>query len=134
MRKWSYETVASSPGVSEAFASRIYGPGAVEGAEPGDSPTRPFIVIRFSTRDSALGGVKQQRIQVWLHDDNSSMLPMDSIANGLEKWLPDNAPAWHDGDWIMDCVWEDTSGDGFDDHYQTQTRYVTFLITYRPAP
>jgi hypothetical protein len=51
----------------------------------------------------------------------------------LEDLVPATAPQQHADGWIMDTKWEDTSGDGFDDHYGTTVRYVTFLVTYRPA-
>jgi hypothetical protein len=50
----------------------------------------------------------------------------------LEKYIPTLAPAkLASGEVVMDAKWEDTSGDGYDDHYLTSTRYVTFLLTYK---
>ncbi len=133
MRKWINAVVKSCPGQVALTGDRVYGPASVEGDEPGDSPTRPFIVIHFSTHVRGLGGVKQQRVQVWVHDDKTTMLPVDGLIADLEEHVPAQAPQSYDGDWIMDCVWEDTSGDGFDDHFNTNVRYITFLVTYKPG-
>lgn len=134
MRKWAFDAVSTCPGQVEFAANRIYSSGSVDGAEA-DSPTRPFIVIRFSTKQLALPKtkVKQQGFQVWLHMEPGSMLPIDDLAGELEDWLPSQAPVRAHGDWIMDCAFQFTSPDTFDDHYKTETRYAEFLVTFRPG-
>lgn len=132
MRKWAYEATKACTGMEEFSGGRVYSSGSVDGPEA-DSPERPFVVIRFSTNQRGLARVKQQRFQVWLHTEPGSMIPIDELCEQLEEWLPSQAPVRHGSDWIMDCVWEFTSPDTFDDHYKTETRYVEFLATFRPG-
>lgn len=136
MRKWLYEAVKSCPGQQEFSAGRVMTTGSVEG--PGgvdDAPDKPFIVIRLSTADPFPGtSVKQQRGQVWLHDNPGSLLDTDGLCEALADHVPAQAPAVRPEAVIMECEYEETSGDGFDDHFQTDTRYVTFRITYKPTP
>lgn len=137
-RKWMYDEVLACPKVQGAVADRIFGTGSVEGPEgDGDSPDRPFIVIRASTNQRPLllnmSPTKQTRYQVYVHDAPGDTTAMDDIVEQLENRLPGRAPADNVEGHITDCRWEDTSGDGFDDHYGTTTRYVTFLVTWRPA-
>lgn len=142
MRKWMYEAVKSCDGQTEFSADRIMTTGAVEGPEgDGDSPARPFIVIRAATNQPPLqlgsaSKIKQQRYQIWLHREPGSMLDIDdfckSLEDGIPAMAPDNSSEWVP-DVIMEARWEDTSGDGYDDHFKTTTRFVTFLVTYNPA-
>lgn len=136
MRAWLYETVLSCPDQADFSGGRVYTSGGVEGAEgPGDTPARPFIINRLSVNQqiTRLPGttIRQQSVQVWLHTDPGSMLDTDDMAESLTTWLPSQTPAKRMGEVIIDCEWQDTSGDGYDDHYKTQTRYVTFLVTYK---
>lgn len=134
MRKWAYDTVKACPGLSDFAGDRVFSSGSVDGPEA-DSPERPFVVIRFSTNQSGLPKtkVKQQRFQAWLHMEPGSMLPIDDLCLAMEDWVPSQAPQLNNGYRIMECVWEFTSPDTFDDHYKTETRYVEFLTTFRPA-
>lgn len=134
MRKWLYARVKSCPGQTEFSSDRIFSSGSVDGVEA-DSPDKPFIVIRFSLNQAGLPRtkVRQQRFQVWLHTEPGSMLPTDVLCQELSEWLPSQAPAQFEDEWIMDCLYETTSSDGYDDHFKTETRYVEFLGTYRPA-
>jgi hypothetical protein len=136
MRKWLYAAVVDCPRQEELIGGRVYSPGSVEGPDgPGDNPDGDFIVIRFSTNQPPIGmpgsKVKQQRAQVWVHSLPGSMLPLDEMCDELEDWLPAQAPAVFEGDVVMDCKWEDTFGDAYDDHYGTNTRFVSVLITYK---
>lgn len=138
MRKWLYESVVSSPSQDEFSGGRVLSSGGVEGDEgQGDSPSRPFIVLRLSTNQqiTRLPGatIRQQFVQVWLHTEPGSMIPTDDLCEELSKHLPAQAPAKREDEVIIECDWRDTSSDGFDDHYQTATRFVTFLVTYKTA-
>lgn len=136
-RKFMYDGVTAIAPV--AFGDRVFESGAVEGPEgEGDSPDNPFIVIRASTNQPPLFmsrevKVKQSRFQVWVHDTPGDTSTIDAMVKTLEDDLPDAAPYVEDGNHYMECRWEDSSADAYDDHFQTTTRYVTFLVTWRPA-
>jgi hypothetical protein len=134
MRKWLYAAVKSCPGQAEMVQNRIYSTGGVEGDEgPGDNVEPPFIVLRFGTNNNPRmpgSTVKRQFAEVWVHTSPGSMIPTDDLVGELEKWLPSQAPARYQEDRIMECDWQFTSGDGFDDHYRTTTRYVEVLVTF----
>lgn len=137
MRKWIYESVLSTPDRASVFGTRVHTTGAGEGDDPGEAPDKPFIIIRLGMKNSTQPQtrVKQQRAQVWIHWEPGSMIGIDDFAVALEKHIPTLAPAKPaSGEVVMDAVWEDTSGDGYDDHYLTSTRYVTFLVTYNDLP
>lgn len=137
-RKWMYDRVMACPKVVTNVTDRIFGTGSVEGpGGDGDSPQRPFIVVRAATNQRPIGlnmvPTKQQRFQVYFHDTPGDTTAMDDVVEQLENIVPTvNGEASSEG-WITNCRWEDTSGDGFDDHYGTTTRYVTFLVTWRPT-
>jgi hypothetical protein len=131
-----YESVMACPLAADRFGSRVFSTGAGEGPEGGgDSPDRPFVVIRAAVNQPGVrgGAAKQQRFQVYVHDIPGDTTNIDDMQKQLEDLVSQRAPVATTEGWIMDCVWEDTSGDGFDDHYGTTVRYVTFLVTWRPA-
>ena len=133
-RQFMYEAVSSLPTVQASFGGRVMSVGAGEG--PGgedDRPTVPFIIIRSSTNQRGEGRVKQQRYQVWVHWSGGDTTPADNAVVELENVLPGKAGVSSPDGYIMDVRWEDTSGDGYDDHYGTNVRYVTFLATYSTA-
>lgn len=137
-RQWMYDQVMACDKVQETVDDRVFSTGSVEGPEgDGDSPARPFIVIRASTNTRPLSlnmaPTKQSRYQVWVHDSPGDTTNIDDIVQQLENRLPAMAPSSNVEGRITDCRWEDTSGDGYDDHYGTTTRYVTYLVTWRPA-
>ena len=135
-RAYMYEAVSACPKASSAFGDRVFAPGGAEGpGGEGDSPARPFVMIRAATNQPGVRGgkPKQQRFQVYLHDTPGDTTNIADLQKELEDLVPATAPTAHADGWIMDTTWEDTSGDGYDDHYNTTVRYVTFLVTYRPA-
>lgn len=134
MRKWMFAAVNSTPGRVALIGDRLMTTGAVDGpAGDGDRPDTPFAVLRAATNQGGMGHVKQQRYQVWLHRDPGSMIDIDDFMKALEEHVPTLAPSQTAEGVVMDAKWEDTSGDGFDDHFQTVTRYASFLLTYNPA-
>lgn len=137
-RKFMYDSVMAMPSITSHFGGRVMAVGAGEG--PGgddDRPTTPFVIIRAQTNQNQVfmpqGTPKQQRYQVWVHWDGGDTTDADALVRELEDGLWPLAPVKTAEGWIMECRWEDTSGDGYDDHYRTNTRYVTFLVTYREA-
>jgi hypothetical protein len=134
-----YDSVKSMPSMSTKFGDRLMATGAGEGPEgDGDMPDAPFVIIRAATNQRPVFmpstpemKVKQQRYQVWIHWKGGDTDPSDALAKELEDQVPPMAGVRTAEGNIMDCRWEDTSGDGYDDHYGTNTRYVTFLVTYR---
>lgn len=141
MRDWIYDKVISCPSQADVAGGRVFTTGAVDGptSEVEDIPAMPFIVIRLGVKDNTgLPGsrIKQQGAQIWVHSDpnsdtGSSMLPTDDLLRELETWLPGQAPEVVDGEVIIDCAWQFTSGDGYDDHFRSTTRYVTVLVTFK---
>lgn len=139
MRKWMYENVTGCPGVSGFAADRVYTSGGAGGElGPDDMPSKPFIMIRLgiNQQGTRLPGttIRQQSVQVWLHTEQGSMLSTDALAEALQKHLPAQAPEKRADEVIIECEWLDTSGDGYDDHFKTETRYVTFLVTFKTTP
>lgn len=139
MRKWMYQTVDGLEAASTFAAGGIHTSGGTEGDDgPSDAPAKPFIVIRLGTNQQIVrmpgSKVKQQLVQVWLHTEPGTMLPTDEVAAALEEHVPAQAPAKTDEFIIIAAEWMDTSGDGYDDHYGTETRYVTFLVTFKAVP
>lgn len=132
-----FEAVKSSPSQADLAGGRIYTTGTVEGPDgPGDNVPKPFIVIRFSVAQPPLTSlpgakIKQQTAQVWLHTLPGTMLPTDDFMAELEEWVPAQAPSPYDKGNILSCDWQYTSDDGWDDHYQTVTRYATFTATLK---
>ena len=136
-RQFIYDAVMLCPKATSTFGSRVFAPGGAEGpGGEGDAPATPFVMIRAATQQNLVGGgskPKQQRYQVYVHDTPGDTTNIDDLVKQLEDQVPTRAPVAKTEGWIMDCRWEDTSGDGYDDHYSTTVRYVTFLVTWRPA-
>lgn len=122
-----YQRIVGIPAL--AVGSRVYSTGSTGAA--GDSPTRPFIMIRSDIEDS--GGVRQdvvhrQDFQVWVHDDQSSMLLIDDVISAVVNRLTTGLP-YRDADWwVLDCVLDQISGDLFDDQFNTNCRHADFTI------
>jgi hypothetical protein len=131
MRKWVYESVVACD-KPEGWGNRVFSSGSVDQPD-GDSPQRPFIVIRLSTAATPLAGtqIKQQNFQVWMHRVPGSMLNVDELALNMERHMEAAAPAQVTGFNIMECSWQFTSEDQYDDHFKTSTRFAAFLATYK---
>lgn len=138
-RQFMYDSVKTMPSITSKFGDRIMSTGAGEGPDgDGDRPTTPFVIIRAQTNQRPVFApqtpemkVKQQRYQVWIHWEGGDTTPADDLVKELEDGMPTKAPTKTAEGNIMEVRWEDTSGDGYDDHYGTNTRYVTFLVTYK---
>ena len=138
-RQFMYDSVTSLPTVHSLFGDRVMSTGAGEGPEgDGDMPTAPFVIIRAQTNQRPVFlpaapevKVKQQRYQVWVHWQGGDTTPADDLVKELEDQVPPMAGVKTSEGNIMECRWEDTSEDGYDDHFKTNTRYVTFLVTYK---
>lgn len=140
-RQFMYDSVGSLPSISSKFGDRVMSTGAGEGPEgEGDMPTAPFVIIRAETNQRPIFlaaapevRIRQQRYQVWVHWQGGDTTASDDLVKELEDLLPLKAPTVTGEGNIMECRWEDTSPDGYDDHFSTDTRYVTFLVTYKAA-
>ena len=118
-------------------AARVFSPGAVGMKNPGHSPIRPFAVMRFQPDNPGMVPklpMSQQRFNVWLHDEPGSMDNIEDAVAALKKGLPGALPGVSENLRVIECVWEGTSADGYDDHFGTTTVYVDFMATYKPAP
>lgn len=134
MRSWMFVAVNSTPGSAGLLGGRVMTTGAAEGPDGnGDAPDTPFAVIRAATNQPGQGPVKQQRYQVWVHTQPGTLTPTDDFMKALEKHIPMLAPDKTADGVVMEVRWEDTSGDAYDDHFQTTTRYASFLMTYKPT-
>lgn len=136
LRKWAYTKVTALTGFAIADEN-VFSSGAVGVAVPGDSPARPFAVIRLSPTNPGLypkmGGTQQTRFAVWLHDEPGSMDNIDAGIKSL-KALASDLPETFEGMVVMNVNWENDSQDFYDDHFGTNVMYSEFLATYKPAP
>lgn len=136
LRKLVYTKVSALPGLGIAPAN-VFSSGATGLAVPGKSPTRPFAVVRFQPDAPGLLStypVHQQRFNVWVHDEPGTMERIDTAVKVLKEDLPGALPGVLDGLRVIECVWEGTFSDGYDDHFGTNVTYVDFMATYKPAP
>ena len=136
IRKWLYEKAIAVPGLGVP-GDRVFGPGSAGLAVPGDSPTRPFIQIRFAPRNPGMlptYPLLQQVAAFWVHDDPGTMKNIDDAVEALRKSLPSAAPALFEGIRIMECRWTGSSEDFYDDHFLTNVVNVEFQLTWKPAP
>lgn len=112
---------------------RIFNSGGTGAEKPGDSPTRPFAVIR---NDLDAPGVlpsfpiSQLRWSIWLHDEPGSMKTINAGVQRVKTLVPQFNPQGQDV-WVMECSWQASGPDSYDDHYKTMTRYVDFLATFK---
>jgi hypothetical protein len=135
LRKMVYAAVTGITGF-EIPDDQVFSSGAVGHKKPGDSPSRPFAVVRFNPDNPGLVSrypLHQRRFSVWLHDEPGSMDKIETAVAQLKLELPPSLPGVLEGLRVIDCVWEGTSADGYDDHFGTNTVYVDFMATYRPA-
>lgn len=135
LRKWAYTKVIALTGFGIAD-DNVYSSGAVGLTIPGDSPARPFAVIRLSPNNPGIiprSPASQQRFAVWLHDEPGSMEKIDAGIKAL-KDLATDLPEKFEGMVIINVNWETDSQDFYDDHFGTNVRYSEFLATYRDAP
>ena len=136
VRKWVYEKVLLVPGMG-VFGGRFYSSGAVGEAVPGDSPARPFGVIRFSPGQPGVlptYPVNQRNFKIWLHDEPGTMSNIEDGCEALRKAMPGFAPELFMGNRIICCEWAGVSEDSYDDHFGTNTVWSDFRLTWKPAP
>jgi hypothetical protein len=136
IRKWFHGKASVVAGLGIP-ADRVFAAGAVGAAIPGDSPTRPFAVIRYGPRNPGVQPnfpVKQQVASVWVHDEPGTMKNIDAAVEALEVGLKNVAPVAFEGMKVMECRWIGNSEDFYDDHFQTNVVNVEFQLTWKPAP
>lgn len=135
LRKRIYEAVTTAAtGIPDGS---VFSPGATGKAVAGDSPSRPFIVIRFQPEQPGVlprFPVTQRRWNAWVHDDQGTMDNIDLAVDALKKEIPTLLFGDGDGVRIIETVWEGVFADGYDDHYGTTVTYVDFMTTYRAIP
>jgi hypothetical protein len=134
MRTWIYNLVKNIAGMAAIVGDRVY---SSTGVEDNDVPDRPFLMVHMGLEQPPLGmRVPEARAQevpfdVVVHDEPGSMLSIDQACVLLKTALPAAAPAVVGGMSVYECRWEDTSGDGYDDHFKTVTRRVSFRLMTR---
>lgn len=135
LRKRIYAAVtAANTGIPDGS---VYSPGAAGKLVAGDSPSRPFIVVRFQPDNPGMlpkFPVHQRRWNAWVHDDPGTMENIDKAVDALKEEIPTLLQGSGEGVFIVETVWEDTFADGYDDHFGTTVTYVDFLTTYKPIP
>lgn len=127
MRTWVYNIIRALalPG---GMADRVISSGA------SGSPIKPFIIVSMGMEEPILGLSRSTRTQtipfdVWIHDAPGSMVQnIDAAAVLIKDALPAASPAVVGGMSILDCRWEETSNDLYDDHFGTNTRRVSFRL------
>lgn len=132
MRRFIYGVVSNLE-LPRGAEQRVYSSGAT-GMGQEDQPDRPFVMVTSQTNQPGLrrAMINQQRFQVWFHDDPGSMTDIDDGLKLIQDALTAYAESWwNDEIFLMGVEWENTSGDMFDDHFKTNTRYCEFLITAR---
>lgn len=125
--EWIYQNVLNALPSGMTLMSS----GASGAKEAGNSPSRPFAVWHGDGSMGGLGHVKQKVISVWVHDDPGTLARINLAIEDLEGTLPAAAP-YRDGEiTVMDCSWQFSSADAFDDFFKTNTRYAEFRLTWR---
>ena len=133
IRKWFHGKATGVAGLGVP-ADRVFSPGAVGAAEPGDAPARPFIVNRLSPANPGVGPIVQQVMACWVHDDPGTMNNIDNTVKALKKGLDRIGPEAFEGMMILECRWIGTSADTYDDGHKTNVVFVEFQLTWKPAP
>jgi hypothetical protein len=134
MRTWIYNrikaAIEAAAGMPANLKDRIISSGSA------DNPTPPFIVVSMGVEQPPLGMPASSRTQqipftAWVHDKPGSMVAIDDIAKTLKDALPTDSGAVVGNMSVLGCIWTDTGEDAFDDHYNTNTRPVRFMLTTR---
>lgn len=127
-RTWVYQKVMATPSLGVPGA-RVYSVGAV--GRLGDTPDRPFIVIREMLIAPSLlpsWPVDNRPYQIWVHDDPGSMMRIDQAIGAVRVYLPEQAPTVFGDEEIFACEWNAMSDDLYDDHHKTNTRHADFTL------
>jgi hypothetical protein len=97
--------------------------------------TPPFLVVRALPPQPALVGTAVQQIPylIWVHDQQGSFEDViGTVLFRLRKILPTKTPQrLQTGEVIMEVVWQNDSGDQFDEGFGTATRFGQYMITAR---
>lgn len=130
MRTWIYNRIKAIATLPGGMKDRIISSGSA------DNPTPPFIVVSMGVEQPVPGMPTSSRTQtipftVWVHDAPGSMLNIDDAAVQLKNVLPTADGAQAGGMSVFECKWTDTGEDAYDDHYNTNTRPVRFVLTTR---
>jgi hypothetical protein len=134
IRKRIFQAVVLTTGYP---AGRVLSSGAGGQANPGKSPTRPFITLRLQPDGPGMLPrlpVSQIRWNAWVHDEPGTMERIDTAVAALKNGIPGALVGLGEGVRVIETVWEDTFADGYDDHYGTNVTYVDFLTTYKSIP
>ena len=127
MRTWIYNRITALP-LPAGMATRVTSSGNA------DNPVRPFITLAMGPEQPVLGMPAEAAVQrvpfdVILHDKPGSMLNIDDAAVTIKNSLPTPDGAVVGNMSVYECRWDMTSSDGYDDHYGTNTRTVSFILT-----
>lgn len=131
MRTWIYEQAVSVPGLMVA-SDNIHS-GASLG-KMGDSPTRPFAVIKMGLAIQQNGSRRlatDQPFEIWVHDEPGSYLGIDNDLRLICEHFASAYPATVDGHTIVDITDPELSRDLVDEGYRTITRYAAWVMRWR---
>lgn len=128
MRSWVYNRIKATVGLPAGMGDRIISSGSA------DNPTKPFIVLSMGVEEPVPGmpastGAMWIPFDVWVHDRPGSMLHIDEAAVLLKNALPTPDGAVAGGTSVYEVRWTGTGQDAYDDHYNTNTRAVSFRIS-----
>jgi hypothetical protein len=121
---------------AELFAlvgDRIHGSSGTDGEDDQSlGIARPFIVIRMSGDFPGAGSMMQRSAEVWAHQEPGSYVEVDRILKRVRACLKET-PFGHDGEWIVDAIYTQTSPDLYDQTRRTNCRMSAFTITGNEA-
>jgi hypothetical protein len=127
MRKTLFNyLVSDEDSVAMVPADRWVARGSVD-----ERPSLPFVVYAFGLTDPALGPVRSQTVELWVHDEPGDYTRIDDILDAIEKNAENLLQYESDGWRIMSVEWNGRSGDLGDDGFRTATRNVTLLARGR---
>jgi hypothetical protein len=129
MRSWIFNRIKALD-LPAGMAERIISSGSA------DNPLKPFIVLSMGIEEPFPGmpastGAMWVPFDVWVHDRPGSMVNIDDAARMIKDALPVPLGAVVGGVSVYECQWTGTGQDAYDDHYNTNTRDVSFRITAR---
>jgi hypothetical protein len=129
MRLWLYNRIKAIAGMAAVVGDRIIASGAAE------NPGAPFLVVQMDPERRPLGLTRKARVQevhivVWVHDKPGSMVNIDKGCQLLKDNLPVEGIKVGNLS-IFELWWDETGGDAFDDHFNTNCRAVMFTAMTR---
>jgi hypothetical protein len=98
-----------------------------QGTTLNERPANRFVVYTFLPSTPGPTGVYVERVQVWAHDRNASLVAIDEqlqkVRAALESASAEEA--------FIGATWEGDSQDQTDDAMGTRTRFATFRLAAR---